>query len=76
MAKATDPFAELKTQDRRITPKILKGKKREIWDQFVKRYHNGEFAGLSMSALYAWAKQHCGLNCSLSCFRGELLNQK
>jgi hypothetical protein len=74
MAKANDPFAELTSRERRVTPRVLRGKKKEIWEQFVKRYHSDQFAGLSINELFEWAKKHCGLNCSLSCFRQELMN--
>ena len=72
---AADPFADLKQRKRRITPRVLRGKKKGVWDQFVKNYHNDQYAGLSMSKLFEWAKRHCGLTCSLSCFRQALVNQ-
>ncbi len=77
MAKkaAADPFVELKGRERRITPRVLRGRKKEVWDQFVRNYHNDQYAGLSMNALFGWAKKHCGLTCSLSCFRQALVDQ-
>jgi len=75
MAKKADPFKELQARGRRVTPKVLRGEQKAIWDQFVEKYHNDQFAGLSMSQLFDWAKKHCGLTCSVSCFRNALLNQ-
>lgn len=75
MAKATDPFVELEDRERRVTPRLLRGKKRELWTQFVKRYRTGKYDGLSMTELFEWAKKYCGLRCSPSCFRQELHNQ-
>jgi len=77
MAKkaAADPFADLKGRERRITPRVLRGRKKEVWKQFVKNYHNDQYAGLSMTALFEWAEKHCGLTCSLSCFRQALVDQ-
>lgn len=74
MAKAADPFAELESRERRITPRTLRGEKKKLWDQFVEKYHADEFAGISINELYEWSKEHCGLNCSLSCFRQQLMD--
>ena len=73
--KAVDPFAVLKDRKRRITPRVLRGRKKEVWDQFVKNYHNDQYAGLSIGELFEWSKKHCGLTCSLSCFRQALVDQ-
>ena len=76
MAKTTrDPFTELRDCSRRITPKTLRGKKKIIWDQFVKDYRADKYIGLSMRQLHDWAKKHCGLTCSASCMRQTLINQ-
>lgn len=77
MAKKTiaDPFADLKGRERRITPRVLHGRKKEVWDRFVKNYRNNQYDGLSMNELFEWSKKHCGLTCSLSCFRQALVNQ-
>ena len=73
MAKKTDPFSTLTQKSRRITPRMLKGTEKQLWEEFKAKYHNGEFAGLPLAALFDWGQQNCGLTCSVSCFRNELL---
>jgi len=76
MAKATaDPLAALKSRTRRVTPKVLRGDSKKLWDEFVQNYANEEYAGIPMTDLYEWAKEHCKLTCSLSCFRQALIEQ-
>jgi len=72
MAKSKKPLAELAARARRITPRMLRGAKRELWEEMVTGYCDGQYVGLSMKELYEWARKHCGLTCSLSCFRQEL----
>jgi hypothetical protein len=64
---AKDPFAQLANAKRRITPRTLRGRKKELWKQFVERYRAGEYAGISVADLHEWAKQNFGLNCSVGC---------
>jgi len=74
-AEAKDPFADLDGHDRCVTPRVLRGKPKEIWNQFVKNYHNNRYAGMSMRLLFEWAQKHCGLTCSVSSFRKAILDQ-
>lgn len=71
--KSTDPFEELVNKKRTITPKKLTGEQLDMWRKFVAKYKKGTYAGLSMAALFSWAKTHLGLSCSISRFRQELL---
>lgn len=72
---SNDPFASLATKARRVTPRRLTGNEKVLWNKFKAKYHNGEFNGLPMADLFEWAKEHCGLTCSVSCFRAELLEE-
>jgi len=78
MAKATkknnkDALAALAAKPRLVTPRVLQGEERELWEEFVKNWSDGKYQGLSMKDLFDWAKEHLSFNCSISCFRGELL---
>jgi len=73
MATKIDPFAELDPTPVRITPRRLKGEQKELWDKLAERFGDGTYAGVPMQALYTWGQRHLGLTCSISCFRGQLL---
>lgn len=75
MSEKKDPFAELETRARRVTPRLLHGKNKEVWEKFIKNYCEGKYAGISLKELHDWATRNCGLNCSLSCFRQELAHR-
>ena len=75
MVKKQSPLDELQAQQRRISPKVLRGAAKETWDQFVVNYKRGQYDGLTMISLYEWAEKHCKLTCSFSCFRNQLLKQ-
>lgn len=73
MSKAKSPAAELAALKRKITPRVLTGKAKDNWDHLVIEFTGGALAGATMQELFEWAQTHCGLNCSLHCFRQALL---
>jgi hypothetical protein len=70
----TDPFASLMVADRNVTPSKLSGAKRVLWDELVEKHVSGAFSGMTYATLLTWGQEHLGLTCSLSCFRGALIN--
>ena len=69
---AKDPFASLQAARRIIAPKRLKGAKQKLWLEFVARFADGNFEGVTMQALYEWGLEHLGLNCTRNCFLSHL----
>ena len=68
-----DPFADLETVSKKITPRKLAGEKKRLWEEFIVRYLDGQYAGVSMAKLHAWCVEWLGLTCTLSCTRGYIL---
>jgi len=73
MAKKKSPLDELETRKRVVTARTLKGEKKKLWNEFVVRYADGRYDGISQRELFEWAKNTFGLNCSASAFRNDLI---
>jgi len=71
--KKNSPLDELESRSRVITARTLKGEQKELWNEFVIRWQEGRYDGISQRELFEWAKQTFGLNCSASAFRNDLV---
>lgn len=73
-AKTANPFDDLDSRTRKITPKKLAGEPLRLWEQLVRKWKKGELKGLPQHEIHNWAVKHLGLTCTRYCTRQCLIN--
>ena len=72
MAKKPDPFAELISTPRNVTPRVIRGEARKLWNELVERHAKGETDGMTYNQILEWCKKWLGLTCTIPCLRYHL----
>jgi hypothetical protein len=71
-----NPFLELEEAPRKLGIDELRGAKKKLWDEFVRRYAAGEFDGIATGQLHTWVKKHLKISINQDTLRRRLYAAK